>query len=48
MYLNTISVFDSTIYSSLFTQKEMKIIWSDQYLIHCWLTFEKQIAKAKI
>lgn len=47
MYLNTISVFDSTIYSSLFTQKEMKIIWSDQYLIHCWLTFEKQIAKAQ-
>ncbi|EKT63807.1 class-II fumarase/aspartase family protein [Providencia burhodogranariea] len=38
------SVFDSELYSSLFTQPEMKQIWSDENLIHCWLLFESTIA----
>ncbi|MGP6342851.1 class-II fumarase/aspartase family protein, partial [Escherichia coli] len=38
------SVFDSELYSSLFTQPEMKEIWSDENLIRCWLTFESTIA----
>nr|WP_315297412.1 adenylosuccinate lyase family protein [Raoultella terrigena] len=38
------SVFDSELYSSLFTQSEMKVIWSDENLIRCWLTFESTVA----
>ncbi|EOW2885837.1 adenylosuccinate lyase family protein, partial [Escherichia coli] len=38
------SVFDSELYSSLFTQPEMKSIWSDDNLLRCWLTFEATIA----
>ncbi|UJF17935.1 adenylosuccinate lyase family protein [Vibrio sp. SS-MA-C1-2] len=43
----TVSVFDSVLYSPLFTQKEMKQIWSDENLINCWLTFEKSIAEVQ-
>lgn len=38
------SVFDSELYSPLFTQPEMKAIWSDENLIHCWLRFESAVA----
>ncbi len=38
------SVFDSELYSSLFTQAEMKVIWSDENLISCWLKFESTVA----
>ncbi|WP_347253644.1 adenylosuccinate lyase family protein [Leminorella grimontii] len=41
------SVFDSELYSSLFTQPEMKQIWSDENLINCWLTFETTIARVQ-
>lgn len=41
------SVFDSDLYSPLFTQKEMKQVWSDTNLIHCWLRFETAIAKVQ-
>ncbi|ENM5750972.1 adenylosuccinate lyase family protein [Vibrio mimicus] len=41
------SVFDSTLYSPLFTQKHMKQIWSDENLIRTWLTFETMIAEVQ-
>lgn len=41
------SVFDSELYSSLFTQPEMKGIWSDENLIHCWLAFESTVAQVQ-
>lgn len=41
------SVFDSELYSSLFTQPEMKQIWSDENLIRCWLSFETTIARVQ-
>ncbi len=41
------SVFDSTLYSPLFTQAEMKQVWSDNNLIATWLTFEVSIAKVQ-
>ena len=41
------SVFDSELYSSLFTQPEMKQIWSDENLIRCWLEFEVMIARTQ-
>ncbi len=41
------SVFDSTLYSPLFTQAKMKQIWSDENLISTWLTFEVTIAKVQ-
>lgn len=41
------SVFDSTLYSPMFTQTEMKRIWSDSNLIQTWLTFEVSIAKVQ-
>ncbi len=44
---DTSSVFDSELYSSLFTQPEMKTIWSDSHLIHCWLTFETCLAEVQ-
>ncbi|CAH8192666.1 Adenylosuccinate lyase [Vibrio aestuarianus] len=44
--LNT-SVFDSTLYSPLFTQAEMKRVWSDENLIRTWLTFEVSIAEVQ-
>ncbi|MGR5063790.1 class-II fumarase/aspartase family protein [Photobacterium sp. DNB22_13_2] len=44
---SNVSVFDSTLYSPLFTQKEMKGIWSDDNLIQAWLTFEVSIARVQ-
>ena len=41
---SAISVFDTYMYSPLFSQNEMKHIWSEQYQIDCWLKFEKAIA----
>ncbi len=41
------SVFDSQLYSPLFTQAEMKHIWSDNHLIETWLTFETSIAQVQ-
>lgn len=41
------SVFDSELYSSLFTQPEMKQIWSDENLIRCWLEFETSVARVQ-
>lgn len=42
-----ISVFDSNLYSPLFTQKEMKQTWSDNNLIDTWLYIETAIAKVQ-
>lgn len=47
MNSNAISVFDSYMYSPLFTQNDMKKIWSEQHQIECWLHFEKIIAKVQ-
>lgn len=44
---SNISVFDSALYSPLFTQAEMKVVWSDENLIQSWLTFEISIAKVQ-
>lgn len=44
---SNISVFDSALYSPLFTQAEMKFVWSDENLIQSWLTFETSIAKVQ-
>lgn len=44
---NQSSVFDSDLYSSLFTQAQMKQIWSDDNLIHCWLEFETAVAQVQ-
>lgn len=44
---SNVSVFDSTLYSPLFTQQEMKRVWSDENLIQTWLTFEVTIAKVQ-
>lgn len=41
------SVFDSMLYSPLFTQAEMKQVWSDENLIRTWLTFEVAIANVQ-
>ncbi|MBE4089224.1 adenylosuccinate lyase family protein [Vibrio parahaemolyticus] len=41
------SVFDSTLYSPLFTQAEMKRVWSDENLIRTWLIFEVSIAEVQ-
>ena len=47
MHGSNISVFDSTLYSPLFTQVEMKRVWSDENLIRTWLTFEVSIAEVQ-
>lgn len=44
---SSVSVFDASLYSPLFTQQEMKKIWSENYQIECWLKFEKAIAKVQ-
>ncbi|WP_435134228.1 class-II fumarase/aspartase family protein [Plesiomonas shigelloides] len=44
---SNISVFDSALYSPLFTQAEMKVVWSDENLIQSWLTFETSIAQVQ-
>ncbi|WP_087025131.1 class-II fumarase/aspartase family protein [Thaumasiovibrio subtropicus] len=41
---DNVSVFDSALYSPLFTQAEMKAVWSDKHLVSCWLQFETEIA----
>lgn len=44
MNSKNVSVFDSTLYSPLFTQAQMKTIWSEKHLLACWLRFEREIA----
>ncbi len=44
---NLSSVFDSELYSSLFTHPEMKKVWSDENLIRCWLEFEMAVASVQ-
>lgn len=44
---SNVSVFDSTLYSPLFTQPDMKRVWSDENLIQSWLTFEISIARVQ-
>lgn len=41
------SIFDSELYSPLFTQKEMKQVWTDENLVRTWLTFEVSIAEVQ-
>ncbi len=47
MHGSNVSVFDSILYSPLFTQDEMKRVWSDENLIRTWLTFEVSIAEVQ-
>ncbi|MFV0450070.1 MAG: adenylosuccinate lyase family protein [Vibrio sp.] len=47
MHGSNISVFDSTLYSPLFTQADMKQVWSDENLIQTWLTLEVSMAKVQ-
>lgn len=47
MHGSNASVFDSTLYSPLFTQAEMKRVWSDENLIRTWLIFEVSIAEVQ-
>lgn len=47
MHGSNISVFDSTLYSPLFTQADMKKVWSDENLIQTWLTLEVSMAKVQ-
>ncbi len=47
MHGSNASVFDSTLYSPLFTQAEMKRVWADENLIASWLTFEVSIAEVQ-
>lgn len=44
MYGKQTTVFDSDLYSSLFTDDKMREIWSDENLIRCWLRFEATVA----
>ncbi|UVV96899.1 hypothetical protein NYE91_05270 [Citrobacter freundii] len=43
MYGKQTTVFDSDLYSSLFTQDKMREIWSDDNLLRCWLRFEAAV-----
>ncbi|MUJ23982.1 class-II fumarase/aspartase family protein [Aliivibrio fischeri] len=47
MHGSNASVFDSILYSPLFTQAEMKRTWSDENLIRTWLIFEISIAEVQ-
>lgn len=47
MFGTNISVFDSALYSPLFTQKEMKKIWVDDNLLQSWIDFEVAISKVQ-
>lgn len=47
MYGKQTTVFDSDLYSSLFTQARMREIWSDDNLLRCWLRFEATVARVQ-
>ena len=47
MYGKQTTVFDSDLYSSLFTQDRMREIWSDDNLLRCWLRFEATVARVQ-
>ncbi|EFP4109134.1 adenylosuccinate lyase family protein [Shigella boydii] len=47
MYGKQTTVFDSDLYSSLFTQEDMRDIWSDNNLLRCWLRFETTVARTQ-
>ncbi|EPF2245266.1 class-II fumarase/aspartase family protein [Citrobacter werkmanii] len=45
MFGKQTTVFDSDLYSSLFTHERMREIWSDDNLLRCWLRFEVTVAR---
>lgn len=47
MYGRQTTVFDSDLYSSLFTDERMRKIWSDDNLLRCWLRFESMVARVQ-
>lgn len=47
MYGKQTTVFDSDLYSSLFTDDRMREIWSDDNLLRCWLRFEAMVARVQ-
>jgi len=47
MYGKQTTVFDSDLYSSLFTEERMREIWSDDNLLRCWLRFEATVAQVQ-
>lgn len=47
MYGKQTTVFDSDLYSSLFTEEDMRDIWSDNNLLRCWLRFETTVARTQ-
>ncbi|POT56427.1 adenylosuccinate lyase family protein [Citrobacter amalonaticus] len=47
MYGKQTTVFDSDLYSPLFTEERMHQIWSDENLVNCWLKFETTIARVQ-
>ena len=47
MYGKQTTVFDSDLYSPLFTDDRMREIWSDENLIRCWLRFEATVARVQ-
>lgn len=47
MFGKQTTVFDSDLYSSLFTQGRMREIWSDDNLLRCWLRFEATVARVQ-
>ncbi|MGF1683078.1 adenylosuccinate lyase family protein [Photobacterium makurazakiensis] len=44
---NAVSVFDSQLYSSVFSNADMKAIWNDQAVVQSWLDFEVALAKVQ-
>lgn len=47
MYGKQTTVFDSDLYSSLFTDEQMREIWTDDNLLRCWLRFESTVARVQ-
>lgn len=47
MFGKQTTVFDSDLYSSLFTRGRMREIWSDDNLLRCWLRFEATVARVQ-
>lgn len=45
--MNHSTVFDSQLYSGLFTQADMKEIWSEKTIIQSWLDFEIALASCQ-
>lgn len=45
--MDNLTVFDSQLYSSLFTQKDMRKIWSETAMFQSWLDFEIALAETQ-